>query len=216
MNYQKIFKYKNYLVLILLIPFTQFCYQIVEKDYPEIDNQFLLYLQEKQVWFLNIFFKTIYQIGGAYITGGIVLLALIILAYKRFWQEVKTLAFSTLGILILVDKVLKPLFDRDRPPHPRLVKDLSKDSFPSGHAAGNLVLYFYLSIVLANVYPKLAKYIYALATIIILLMGFGSIYTKAHWLTDVLAGYVFGYLWLSASLLILNFFQKKQKPSTHS
>ncbi len=203
MKYQKIFKYKNYLVLILLIPFTQFCYQILAKNYPEIDNQLLVYLQDKQVGLLNIFFKTIYQIGGAYITGGIVLLALIILAYKRFWQETKTLAFSTLGILILVDQVLKPLFDRDRPPHPRLVKDLSKDSFPSGHAAGNLVLYFYLALVLATVYPKLTKYIYALATIIILLIGFSSIYTKAHWLTDVLAGYVFGYVWLSASLLIL-------------
>lgn len=203
MDYQKISKYKNYFVLILVIPFTQFCYQIFSQNYPEIDNQVLLYLEDKQVWFFNLFFKAIYQIGGAYITGGIVLLALIILIVKRFWQEAKTLAFSTLGILILVDKVLKPLFDRDRPPHPRLVKDLSKDSFPSGHAAGNLVLYFYLSLVLANVYPKFTKYIYGLATIIIFLMGFGSIYTKAHWLTDVLAGYVFGYLWLSASLLIL-------------
>ena len=208
MKYQKISKYKNYFVLILLIPFAHFCYQILAKDYPEFDTQFLLYLEDKRVWIFNIFFKTLYQIGGAYITGGIVLIALIVLVYKRFWHEAKTLAFSTLGILILVDQILKPLFDRRRPPHPRLVKDLSRDSFPSGHAAGNLVLYFYLSLVLANKYPQFTKYIYGLATLIIFLMGFGSVYTKAHWVTDILAGYVFGYIWLSISLLVSNHFQK--------
>lgn len=213
MKYQRISQYKNYFILILLIPFIQLCYQILSKNYPEIDTQFLLVLQEKKVWFFNIFFKTIYQIGGAYITGFIVLVALMILVYKRYWQEAKILAFSTLGILIIVDRILKPLFDRRRPPKPRLVDDLSRESFPSGHAAGNLVLYFYLSFILATLYPKLTKYIYGLATIIVFLIGFSSIYTNAHWLTDVLAGYVFGYLWLSASLLVLKFSQRKQKQS---
>ena len=202
---QRIGKINFYLVLLLLIPSIILCYQILNKDYSQLDSQILQALQKRRHFFLNIFSIAIYQISGAYITGLIVFIALVILIRQRYWQEAKTLAFATLGILILVDQILKPFFDRRRPPQPRLVKDLSRESFPSGHAAGNLVLYFYLSFVLAARYPHLAKYIYGLATILVLLIGFSSIYVNAHWATDILAGYVFGYLWLLVSLTILKF-----------
>ena len=116
-----------------------------------------------------------------------------------------------MGILLLVDKILKPFFDRPRPPKPRLVEDLSPDSFPSGHAAGNLALYFYLSFIIATQYPQFKVYIYGMATIIVFLIGFASIYTQAHWFTDVLAGYIFGYLWLVLSLTLLKLLQCKYK-----
>lgn len=156
-------------------------------------------------------FVTIYKISGTYLTGSLVLITLAILIRKKYWQEAKGLAFATLGILLLVDEVLKPLFERPRPPKPRLVTDLSPDSFPSGHAAGNLVLYFYLSFILAARYPKLTKYIYSLATVIVLLIGFSSVYTKAHWTTDILGGYLFGYLWLLVSLTLLQFLERKSQ-----
>ena len=209
-NCKRIGKINFYFVLLLIIPVTQLCSQILNKDYSQLDFQILHTLEDKRNFFLNIFFITIYQISGAYITGFIVFIALAILIRKRYWQEAKILAFSTLGILILVDEILKPFFDRRRPPQPRLVKDLSRESFPSGHAAGNLVFYFYLSFILAVRYPNLAKYIYGLATILVLLIGFSSIYTNAHWATDVLAGYAFGYLWLLVSLTILKLCSPKQ------
>ena len=201
-------KISLYFALFLLLPIAGLCYQILNKNYPELDRQVLQFFQAQRYFVLELLFTSIYQISGAYITAFIVFFALISLVYKRYWQEAKILAFSTLGILIVIDKILKPLFDRRRPPEPRLVKDLSWDSFPSGHAAGNLVLYFYLSFVLATSYPKLTKYIYGLATIIIFLIGFSSIYTSAHWLTDVLAGYTFGYFWLLLSLGLLKFFDE--------
>lgn len=208
-NYQKKYKINFYFVLFLLLPIAVLCCQIINQNYPQIDCQILQLLQGKRHFLLNIVSTSIYQISGAYITGFIVVLSLAILIYKRYWQEAKILAFATLGILILVDEILKPFFDRRRPPKPRLVEDLSWDSFPSGHAAGNLVLYFYLSFVLASRYPKLGKYIYGLATIIILLIGFSSIYTNAHWTTDILAGYAFGYFWLLVSLTTLKFSNSK-------
>lgn len=202
--------YKNskinlYVALFLLLPIVGLCYQILNENYPQLDRQVLQFFQAERHSIFNLFFISIYQISGAYITAFIVFFALMILIYKRYWQEAKILAFSTLGILILIDKILKPLFDRRRPPEPRLVEDLGWDSFPSGHAAGNLVFYFYLAFILATRYPKLTKYIYGLATIIILSIGFSSIYTSAHWLTDVLAGYAFGYFWLLLSLELLKF-----------
>ncbi len=203
-NCQKISKVNIYLLLFFLVPCLLISYQVFNNNYLQFDNQILQVIPETRNVIFNILFIAIYQISGVYITGFIVLIALAVLIYKRYWNEAKTLAFATLGILILVDEILKPFFDRRRPPQPRLVRDLSQESFPSGHAAGNLVLYFYLSFILAIRYPKYAKYIYSLATIIVLLIGFSSIYTNAHWTTDIVAGYIFGYLWLLVSLTIFS------------
>ena len=207
----KISKANILFILLCTIPFAHLCYQIFTHNYPQFDSQILPILQAQRRVLLNLFFIGVYNIGNTYITGSLVLAVLIFLIRKRYWQEAKTLAFATLGILILVDEILKPIFGRSRPPKPRLLDDLGKDSFPSGHAAGNLVFYFYLAFLLAAQYPKSTKYIYILATIIVLLVGFSSIYTKAHWATDVLGGYLFGYLWLLVSLSVLKFLDRNSK-----
>ena len=203
-NCRKINRINLYLILSILIPFICLCYRIFYEKYPQIDSTVSNFWQHQRNIFLKIFSISIYQFSGVYITAFIVLSALVFLIRGRYWHEAIALAFATLGILILVDEILKPFFDRRRPPKPRLVEDLSRDSFPSGHAAGNLVLYFYLSFILATRYPKLTKYIYGLATLIILSIGFSSIYVNADWATDIIGGYIFGYLWLLISLGFLN------------
>ena len=209
-KYQKINRNYYYLLLLLLTPFLQLCYQTLNKNYYQLDFWIFQLLENKRNFLLDFIFTNIYRISNTYVTGTIVLIALIILIRQRYWQEVKGLVFATLGILLLVDEVLKPFFDRDRPPKPRLVHHLSPDSFPSGHAAGNLVFYFYMSFVIAAKYPQLAKYVYGLSTILVLLIGFSSVYVKAHWTTDILAGYAFGYCWLLTSLKLLEFMTNRR------
>ncbi len=199
-----------YLLCLILVPFLQLCYQTINKNYYPLDLQIYEFLEAQRNFFLDFVFTSVYRITGTYVTGSIVLIALITLIRQRYWPEVKALVFATLGILLLVDEVLKPLFDRSRPPKPRLVSDLSPDSFPSGHAAGNLVFYFYMSFIISARYPHLTPYVYGLSSILILLIGFSSVYTKAHWATDILAGYTFGYLWLLISLTLLNFLTQRK------
>ena len=212
-KYPKISRNNFYLLLLLSLPFLQLCYQTFNQSYYSLDLSILEFLASRQNSVLNFVFTSVYLISNTYVTGTVVLIALITLIRLRYWSEVKGLVFATLGILLLVDEVLKPFFDRDRPPKPRLVSDLSPDSFPSGHGAGNLVFYFYMSFVIAAKYPHLAKYVYGLATFLVLLIGFSSIYVKAHWTTDILAGYMFGYCWLLISLNLLKFFHRRQLKS---
>lgn len=207
---RKIYRRCSYVLFLLAIPFLQLCYQTLHKNYYQVDVQIYYFLETLRKPGLDFFFISIYRITGTYVTGTVVLVALISLIRQRYWSEVKALVFATLGILLLVDEVLKPLFDRPRPFKPRLVGDLSPDSFPSGHAAGNLVFYFYMSFILVARYPQLAKYAYGLSTLLVLLVGFSSVYVKAHWATDIFAGYVFGYLWLSISLGWLKFLTQKR------
>lgn len=198
-----------------VIPFVLVCLKIYQKQYPQIDSTILdIFAVVRTNSQLNWIFRLIYLSGGTYIAGTISLIALVIMIKKRYQQEAKIFAFTSLGILLLVDKILKPFFDRPRPPKPRLVEDLSPDSFPSGHAAGNLTLYFYLSFVIATQYPQFKTYVYGISTIIVFLIGFASIYTQAHWFNDVIAGYIFGYLWLILSLTLLKLLQKNYKKNT--
>ncbi|MEM7594939.1 MAG: phosphatase PAP2 family protein [Cyanobacteria bacterium P01_A01_bin.83] len=210
-KYRQINRKSFYLLLLILVPFLQLCYQTLTKNYYSFDLQIYDRLELIRNFWLDFIFTNVYRLTGTYFTGTIVLIALITLIRRRYWQEVQALVFAALGILLLVDEVLKPFFDRSRPPKPRLVSDLSPDSFPSGHAAGNLVFYFYMSVIIAARYPHLAKYLYGFSTIIVLLIGFSSVYVKAHWATDILAGYVFGYCWLLSSLILLRFLSHRQK-----
>lgn len=212
-KYPKISQNYLYLLLLLLLPFIQLCYQTFKQNYYPFDLKILEFLGNQRNSLLDFIFTSVYRVSNTYVTGAIVLVALIALIRQRYWSEVKTLVFATLGILILVDKILKPFFDRDRPPKPRLVSDLSPDSFPSGHAAGNLVFYFYMSLIIATRYPHLTKYVYGVATCLVLLIGFSSVYVKAHWTTDILGGYVFGYCWLLISLNLLQFLTQRQSKS---
>ena len=209
-KYPKISRNNLYLLLLLLLPFVQLCYQTFKQNYYSLDLNVLEFLSNQRNLLLDFIFTNVYRISNTYVTGAIVLVALITLIRQRYWSEVKALVFATLGILLLVDKVLKPFFDRDRPPKPRLVSDLSPDSFPSGHAAGNLVFYFYISFIIAARYPHLTKYVYGVATCLVLLIGFSSVYVKAHWTTDILGGYVFGYCWLLISLNLLKLLNHRQ------
>ena len=209
-KYRRITQKNFYLLCLITLPFLQLCYQTINKNYYQFDLQIYEFLEAQRNFFLDFVFTNVYRITGTYVTGSIVLIALITLIRQRYWPEVKALVFATLGILLLVDEVLKPLFDRSRPPKPRLVHDLSPDSFPSGHAAGNLVFYFYMSFIISARYPHLTQYVYGLSSMLILLIGFSSVYTKAHWATDILAGYTFGYLWLLISLTLLNFLTQKK------
>ncbi len=208
-KYRKINRKNVYFLFLVLFPFLQLCYQTINKNYYQFDIQIYEFLEAQRNTLLDFIFTNVYRITGTYFTGSVVLIALITLIRQRYWQEVKALVFATLGILLLVDEVLKPLFDRSRPFKPRLVNDLSPDSFPSGHAAGNLVFYFYMSFIIVARYPHLAKYLYGLSSTLVLLIGFSSVYVKAHWATDILAGYIFGYFWLLISLGLLNFSTRK-------
>ena len=189
--------------------FISICFGLYAKRYVEIDSWIYNLSGTTGNEVFNFIIAIIYISGDVYVAGSLVAIGLGWMVWQKYWQEAIGFAFGTAGILILIDRILKPIFDRNRPPKPRLVEDVSRHSFPSGHAAGNVVLYFYLSFVIAAKYPRLRVYVYGISTVIVIAIGFASVYTKAHWLSDVLAGYIFGYIWLIVSLNLLKFLQRK-------
>ncbi len=140
----------------------------------------------------------VYRVSGVGFTAFLVAAALIYLTLRRWWRDLRLLVMASGGILILVDLVFKPLFSRDRPPGSLLPVD--GHSFPSGHAAGAVAFYFSMVIILASHYPHLRRSLSLGAGLWVALVWLSTLYVRAHWPTDLLAGAAVGLAWLTICL----------------
>ncbi len=151
----------------------------------------------------------VYQLSGMHVTAVLVLAVLCFLALKRFWRDLICLMLGTAGILVIIDGILKPWFDRDRPDEKLLA--LGGPSFPSGHAAGSVVFYFMSCTLLAGHYPQLRRPLFIISSLWVALVWLSTIYVRAHWPSDILAGAVVGYLWLSFCLAGFSIWERYPK-----
>ncbi|MGY6528454.1 MAG: phosphatase PAP2 family protein [Cyanobacterium sp.] len=151
-------------------------------------------------WFEYIA-RFFYFIGEAEVAVFVVLFSLIFLASKNLWIEAQVMAISCLSVLLLIDKVLKPLFAIPRPVE-HMVDNVHGYSYPSGHGSGNLLLYLLIAYFISEHFPRLKGVLFVTASILMILMGIGSVYLRVHWMTDFLAAYCVGYILFSISVLL--------------
>lgn len=102
---------------------------------------------------------------------------------------------------------LKVLFDRPRPAP--IGWDLqvfgtpidfpASPSFPSGHAVTSVIVFGTLAYLVIRLEPtvRLRRWTLALAVALVLLIGLSRIYLGVHYPSDVLAGYLAGFIWAS-------------------
>jgi membrane-associated phospholipid phosphatase len=122
----------------------------------------------------------------------------IILTMRRQWLLLGGWLITVIGGE-LFNLLLKASFQRPRPEHSEILSSESW-SFPSGHAMLSLVVYGMLVYLLTVLVPNIGRQrlvILAGAAALILAIGWSRIYLGVHHLSDVVAGYAAGALWLS-------------------
>lgn len=123
-------------------------------------------------------------------------------ARQRNWKKL-ILLFSAVAGGALLNLLLKNIFQRTRPAIPGAYMVDTGFSFPSGHTMISLVFYGMVAY-LALSYVKSKKwkaFIVAGTFVICVLIGFSRLYLGVHFLTDVLAGWAAGGLWLAICIL---------------
>ncbi|YAI81235.1 MAG: phosphatase PAP2 family protein [cyanobacterium endosymbiont of Rhopalodia sterrenbergii] len=185
-------------VLLLLIWLNR---GVVQGNFDAWDKAFIQWVRHFRQPGLFEFAWVSYQSGEAEVVIFLILGGLGFLFWKRCLKEAQVLAISSLGILIVIDKLLKPLFSRIRPA-PGLI-DVHGNSYPSGHISGNFMLYLYVSYLISFKFPKLTVYLYSISTILIFFMSWASLYLHVHWATDIIAGLCVGYLAFTLSIFLL-------------
>lgn len=138
-----------------------------------------------------------------------VVAVLLILAVAIFLIKNKKLYSLILFIAFLAGEIssffTKNIFERQRPPFDGLLTDSWGFSFPSGHVLRSIIFYGFIAYFIArDLNSKFFKIIvYFLAAVLIIGVGFSRIYLGVHWLSDVLAGYLFGLIWLIIGIIIM-------------
>jgi undecaprenyl-diphosphatase len=118
---------------------------------------------------------------------------------ERHLAYVWLIAFVGGGAL---DWALKTLFHRARPSFPDAFVHVLGYSFPSGHAMGSLIGFGMLAYVVVRMLrrPSVDRSIAINAAVVVLGIGFSRLYLGAHYLSDVVAGFAAGIVWLAACI----------------
>ncbi|MEP0918557.1 phosphatase PAP2 family protein [Leptolyngbya sp. DQ-M1] len=137
-----------------------------------------------------------------------VIMSLVLLRHQR--SQAMTIAIGGVGALGL-NLLLKRLFERARPELWSRVVEVNFYSFPSGHAMLSIVMYGLFGYLLAKRYGKYRSLIVLLMSLLIALIGFSRMYFGVHWLTDIIAGYGAGFVWLMTCTLSLEIWQHRRE-----
>ncbi|MFI5130678.1 MAG: phosphatase PAP2 family protein [Chitinophagales bacterium] len=163
--------------------------------------------------FIN--FITVFGNYQVLIPANLLLIAFFLFIKKHKWYSIKVPVIALGGVSLMF--LLKQIFNRPRPLIP-LLEPFPGLSFPSGHAMMSMSFYGLL-IYLAwqSAYSRTWKWLATiLLSLFVLLIGFSRIYLRAHYFSDVIAGFSVGIIWLIVSIWAVNrmerFSRKKIDP----
>ena len=126
------------------------------------------------------------------------LIGAIVVGWLHGWRRATALLLVTaVGRLLVTGQ--KYGIQRLRPEDQEHLVTVSTPSFPSGHAAGSMIVYLSLALVLASgtrwKWPAVS-----VALALAFLIGFSRMVLGVHWPTDVVGGWAFGLLWVMLAL----------------
>jgi len=154
-------------------------------------------------FFLHLFNGITFLGSTAVIIAITGLSVFLLLFYKKRYRAYAVGLIATVIGASVTSYIVKLLVDRARPDG--LISSIieTSPSFPSGHTTLGVALYGFLAYFLCKIYPKYTARIVTIATLLILAIGFSRLYLGVHFPTDVLAGYLFGGLWLLIGIKIV-------------
>jgi membrane-associated phospholipid phosphatase len=178
------------------------------------DMQVSVWLHTRNNPVFSAFLLAITQVNS---TVGIPILSAIVAYFlwrhgDRYW--VLSLAFAVAGGLLL-NVILKLVFNRDRPTWDDPLLTLTSSSFPSGHTAGATLFYGFLAAYMVwRMKNPLARVLVVLGcAVMVALVGFSRIYLGVHYLSDVLAAISISTVWLVLCLVGVRAYAKRRSGS---
>jgi len=115
---------------------------------------------------------------------------------RKAWRRGTGFIIAMAGTALFVP-LFKLLLHRSRPIE--LYAGADAYSFPSGHATLTAVLFGICAVLIAHDLTRWAKAsIFTIAATFVITVGFSRVYLGAHWMSDVLAGLLFGTAMVSA------------------
>jgi undecaprenyl-diphosphatase len=153
-------------------------------------------------------------LGSAGVLAALSLLAISLFYYFGRPRAGSLLAITMVGMGVL-DLVLKHAFHRVRP-LAFFGTSPSSYSFPSGHALGSFCLYGALAAILsARIGSRRARIcIWAIAALVVGMIGVSRVYLGVHYPSDVVAGYCAGMVWVGGLVVVDRMLRRQLRQKT--
>jgi undecaprenyl-diphosphatase len=185
---------------VLLYLFAWLTDQVLAQQTEALDTATLTALQKFASPQLTLAAEAVSLLGSQ-----VVLLAgaalLVVFLWQRRWGAALTLVLVTVGAQLLND-ILKSTFHRARPEPVLGFIDAQQYSFPSGHAMVAAAFYLFVAYLSWRLVGGWWRGLLASGLVIlVLLIGVARLYLEAHYLSDVVAGYLAGLIWTDAVIL---------------
>jgi undecaprenyl-diphosphatase len=147
-------------------------------------------------------------IGGPTVLGLTVVIVAGFLVLQTRYRTAIVVAITSFSAELL-STVMKQAFNRPRPSVVPHLREVFSSSFPSGHAMESAIVYLTLGAILMRAADSRSTKIYILATAVLLttLVGISRVYLGVHYPTDVIGGWIIGFMWASICWLVAQRFE---------
>jgi undecaprenyl-diphosphatase len=163
-----------------------------------IDQSVLSFFASNRIEWLSFLMLVITYSGSYVVVGGLTFLSAVSFYIHKHTARILPLLIAV-GGSATTTYVLKHIFYRARPLGSLYLE--TDSSFPSGHTTAAMALYgFLLYTIWKHDKHCLKNPLIIFLIILIALIGISRLYLGVHYLSDVLAGYAIGFIWLLLSI----------------
>jgi membrane-associated phospholipid phosphatase len=209
---------KHLLAFYALIAISILGLTFFVRNYPlsDFDLHMTQEIQEQRAWDLTPLMKFVSIWGNP----GMAPLSVMIASLFFFLTYHRREAYFTLAVILtdLFNVLIKITVHRPRPTleNAKILLKFTQSGFPSGHVVHYVVFFGFLlavMIVRKNIALFWRIFMGGFSAFLILTVSISRIYLGAHWATDVIGGYLFGFAYLG---IVLKFYLKDLEPQRPS
>ncbi|ALX48693.1 phosphatase PAP2 family protein [Lentibacillus amyloliquefaciens] len=202
-------RYIRFLVLsAILLTIGIWVFRIINEKVPYLDQATRNLVDELADTTIFTIFRWLTELGsGTFLTPFTIIMALVLWYAFRDWLPGLVFGLGTLtshGLNVLI----KQLVERERPSI-FVAANAEGFSFPSGHAMISMVCYGLLAYFVAQKFtsPKVVLSVQTGLALLIFLIGISRYIINVHYLTDVIAGFIFGFIYLTGLIFLYRWLQ---------
>ncbi len=186
--------------VVAMYAFIRLADEVLEQQTVAFDTTASTVILSYQSAPMDVLMHTLSLFGSEIVTV-LSLLLVALFVWQRRWGA-GVLLIAVVGGAQLLDDVLKALFHRIRPMPVGGFIDAQQYSFPSGHAMTSAAFYFFMTYLVWQLLGGVWRGVVVIGLLtLVILVGISRIYLQAHYLSDVLAGYVAGFIWADTLII---------------
>ncbi|EKD86973.1 MAG: phosphoesterase PA-phosphatase related protein [uncultured bacterium] len=187
--------------LVSLYVFLKISHDVFESELFLFDSTLTNFLFSLRSPMLTDIMISITSLGSVYVLLIASLSVAFYLFIKRRRDAVIYLMFLYSGVFL--NLILKLMYQRPRPSLHPLINE-NTYSFPSGHAMNSFVFFSAMTylVLRQTKNKKLRSLVLIVSIAAVLAIGVSRVYLGVHYPSDVVAGYIAGFLWFVSAILL--------------